>query len=134
MIPHPLFGPAPAADSLHTLYLRRLRCQAAIGVYASEQGRRQPIEVNLVVQVQPPAEPLADELRQVLDYTLLRRGVLDLIAAAHYRLQETLAEAIAAHCLAQQGVQAVYVSIGKLEAFDDCEAVGCELIRQRAGR
>jgi hypothetical protein len=31
-------------------------------------------------------------------------------------------------------VQAVYVSIGKLEAFDDCEAVGCELIRQRAGR
>lgn len=130
-ISHPLFGAGAGGGDLRTVFLEGLVCEIAIGAYPSERGRRQKVVVNLKVLVANPASPINDDLASVLDYGTLRQGVLDLTADGHIVLQETLCEAIADFCLALPGVLSVHVSTGKLEAFADCAAVGCELIRHR---
>jgi dihydroneopterin aldolase len=132
MFAHPLFSHPPAgAGELRTLYVHDLVCDAAIGVHHAEKGRTQKILVSLAVQVEYPDRPLADELASVLDYGVLHGAIRDLACSRHIHLQETLAEQIAEFCLTLPEVRAVYVRIGKLEAFDDCRAVGCELLRRR---
>ena len=134
MFAHPLFSfpPAEAATAdLRTLYVQDMVCDAHIGVYLAEKGRTQKIVVNLAVQLAYPDRPLADVLANVLDYGVLHGAIRDLAGSRHLHLQETLAEQIADFCLARPEVTAVYVRIGKLEAFGDCRAVGCELLRRR---
>ena len=130
-ISHPLFGAGADDGDLRTVFVEGLVCTMAIGAYPSERGRRQKVVVNLKVLVSNPVRPVNEDLSNVLDYGTLRQGVLDLTADGHIVLQETLCEAIAEFCLALPGVQSVHVSTGKLEAFADCTAVGCELIRHR---
>lgn len=145
MFAHPLFTALDNASSnsdrdrnsdnsteQRTLYLDRLRCDMQIGAYASEKGRRQPVEVRVAVRVSRPAQPIADRLDQVLDYNCLRDIVLALVNGPHVHLQETLCDLIAEHCLALPGVQACYVAVAKTQAFGDCDAVGCEVLRRRA--
>lgn len=129
MFAHPLFS--PDAPELRTLFVQGLRCRARIGVYPSELDRHQTIAVNVAVRVDNPAQPLDDRIDRVLDYGLLRQAVLDLVASRHFGLQETLCDAIAQQCLALPGVQAAYVAVAKLEAFADCQAVGCERLLVR---
>lgn len=128
---HPLFGAGADGGDVRTLFLKDLVCSVAIGAHPWEQGRRQKVVVNLTVLVANPPRPVDDQLGNVLDYGVLRQTVLDLASGEHIVLQETFCEAIADHCLALPGVQAVHVSTGKLEAFADCAVVGCELIRHR---
>lgn len=134
MFAHPLFSlpPAPAgATDLRTLYVQEMVCDARIGAYLAEKGRTQKIVVDLAVQLADADRPLGDTLANVLDYSVLHAAVRDLAGDGHVHLQETLAERIADFCLARPEVTAVYVRIGKLEAFGDCRAVGCELLRRR---
>lgn len=132
MFAHPLFSNAAAGVAdLRTLYVHDMVCDATIGAHHAEKGRTQKILVSLAVQVAYPDRPLADELADVLDYGVLHAAIRDLACGRHIELQETLAERIAAFCLALREVQAVYVRIGKLEAFGDCRAVGCELLRRK---
>lgn len=136
MTPHPLFtlSTHAACEDVRTLFIRDMVCEAAIGVHAHEQGRRQKIVVDLAAQVANPARPLDDDFSKVLDYGFLRHAVLEATRGEHVRLTETVCETIAELCLAAPTVLAVYVRVGKLEAFDDCQAIGCELLRQRARR
>lgn len=119
------------SEDVRTIYVKRLICDASIGVYASEHHRTQQIVISLAVRISNPERSVGDCLSNVLDYSRLRSATLDIVATGHVNLQETLCEAIADFCLSQQHVQSVYVVIGKLEAFDDCESVGCELLRHR---
>jgi 7,8-dihydroneopterin aldolase/epimerase/oxygenase len=134
MFAHPLFGTrgmAPGADR-RTLYIQNLRRDASIGVYDHEQTQRQAIVVDLAVLLDDPALPVDDRLDRVLDYSRLRQAVVELIDSRHFGLQETLCEALADLCLTHAGVASAYVRVGKLQAFADCDAIGCELWRTRA--
>lgn len=131
MFAHPLFSLGPTGPEVRTLYLQDLVRLASIGVYPAERQHPQRVRLNLALRVVPPAHPLADELSQVLDYAQLRQTVVQLIDSRHWGLQETLCDALATLALSLPGVQAVYVALGKLDAADDCQAVGCELLRVR---
>ncbi len=122
-----------ANDEVRTVFIEDLVCDAAIGIFASEHGRTQKIVVNIVLRVANPARPLADDIARVLDYRSIRNAVHDLAGTQHSRLVETLCDAIADFCLTLPGAQAAYVRVGKLEAFDDCRAAGCEVVRRRKG-
>lgn len=114
-----------------SVYIDRLQCDARIGVYESELGRTQKIELSVWLEVDATLGDANDDLCRVVDYGALRTAVLGIIAERHFGLQETLCEAISRHCLALPEVLAVRVRSGKLEAFEDCAAVGCELQRRR---
>lgn len=131
MFSHPLFALGPVDDEAMTLYLDDLVCDASIGVHAHEQVARQRIAVRVAVRLHTPPGPAHTRLEHVLDYNHLRDAVLRRATTEHVFLQETLCRHIADDCLALPGVQAVYVAVGKLDAFADSRAVGCELVRRR---
>jgi len=132
MAPSMLANGNSTRPDVHSLFIRNLRCEASIGVHHFEKGRTQRIAVDICVQVDAAERSIDDRLENVLDYSVIRQGVLDIVANGHIQLVETLCEQIAAHCFSMPAIRMVHISIGKLDAFDDCAAVGCELTRYRA--
>ncbi|MBB3172766.1 dihydroneopterin aldolase [Endobacter medicaginis] len=123
---------------MRTVFLRDMMLAAQIGVYAHEHGRTQRIRVNLWLEVDDPEAaagrlaPGPDHLERVLDYEAVVVMVRDIVARGHVRLVETLAERVAAGCLADPRVSKVRVRIEKLDVFPELESVGIEIIRHAA--
>ncbi len=128
---HP-FRIADAARAIRHVFIRDLTLDAPIGVYRREQGRKQPIRINLDLTVQEDA-PSGDELADVVDYADVANGVRGIVGAGHVKLVETLAERIAAFCLRDRRVRAVRVRVEKLSAMPDAASVGVEIERVSDG-
>jgi dihydroneopterin aldolase len=117
-------------ECVRTIFIKDCIVDAQIGVYHSEKGRTQELSVSIVVQIAEPQGSIEDDIANVLDYGNIRDGIYELACAKHINLQETLCEALADYCLSFEAVQVVYVRLAKLEAFGDCNGVGCELIKR----
>lgn len=116
-------------DDVRALIIRNLVVPANIGVYPEEQGRTQSLQFDLRVELQPPFQR-HDRLDEVLNYDLLRQGILTIVGAGHINLLETLAERIVAMCFEYPQVRGLRLQIEKLDAHRDC-IVGYETRRRR---
>ncbi len=119
----------PASDIV-TLFISDLVASARIGIYPAELLRPQKIRLDIVVCVENCTYPYT--ALNVLDYNGLRDGVHAIIAAGHIDYQETLCERVIAMCLSFPSVAMARVRVAKLEAFPDCQAVGCQMERSRS--
>lgn len=129
---------ADAGLALRHVFLRDLLLDAAIGVYASEHGRRQRIRINVDLAVEDDgARPLSrapvgrDALPRVVDYAAVAARVRAIVSAGHVRLVETLAERIAENCLEDPRVAVARVRVEKLDIIPDAASVGVEVERRR---
>lgn len=113
------------------LVIRNLRLDMGIGAYAHEHGITQPVLVNLVADVEPPADWQADSYENVVCYDTLTKQIRALAVAGHINLVETFAERIAAAALATKGILRVSVRVEKTAVIPDAEAVGIEIFRAR---
>ena len=129
MLIHPLMWNREEDRDVRALFLRDLTVAARIGAYHPERDRTQKLRINLCVYLKPPFTT-RDRLEEVLNYDVLRQGILDLLAAGHINLLETLGERIVQMCFSHAEVQGVHVQIAKLEAHEDC-TVGYETRRRR---
>jgi dihydroneopterin aldolase len=120
---------ADADQAIRHVFIRNLRLDAHIGAYRHEEGRAQPILVNIDLTVSEDAAPIGDRLEAVVDYAHVARGVREIVDQGHVKLVETLAEAIATFALADPRVRAVRVRIEKLKALRDADSVGVEIER-----
>lgn len=86
---------------------------ADIGVYAHERGRPQPLSVDVVVELVPPA---ADDLSASLDYQQI---VEDAHALGRERTEliETFARKLAERCLTHPAARAAEVRVAKSGAL-----------------
>ena len=126
-------APEGAAEHLTRVFVRDLVLDGQIGVYDSEQGRRQRIRFNVDLRVRLPAAAMrADQLGQVLSYEDIVNGIKALLAEGHVGLVETLAERIADQVLADPRVALARISVEKLDVFPGA-AVGVEIERQAPG-
>ncbi len=115
---------------MFTVFVRGLRLEAEIGVWAHEKGRRQPIVIDIEMDLEP-GHPVSHRLADLVRYDLAAEAATRLVAAGHIDTVETLAERIAAHCLADPRVAKVRVRIEKPEAIPAADGVGVALRRQR---
>ena len=125
----------PAALHGRTLrvFVRDLILPCRIGVYSHEQHAEQRVRINLELTcVEHPA--INDEHHNVVCYAEVVEGIRKLIAEGHINLVETLAERIAADCLADHRVVAAKVRVEKLDVMPDASAVGVEIERHRINR
>ena len=76
----------------------------------------------------------SDRLADVLDYGKVVDGISRLVQSEHVNLIETLAERIAASCLADRRVESVRVRIEKPDILPSCKSVGIEIERHQQGR
>lgn len=102
------------------LFVRDLVREASIGVYAHERQNRQRVRIALDLDVM--------EAVDAVPFLALVDAVLE---AGHIVLVETMAERIAACCLAQPVVEVVRVRVEKLDVVSEAAGVGIEIVRGR---
>ena len=100
-----------------------------IGVYTNERGVTQRVRFSVDVGLTPPPSAIEDNIDRTFDYDLIIKGIKGLIARGHISLVETLAEDVAALCLAHPRTAAVTVRIEKLDK--EPGSVGVEIYRVR---
>ena len=112
------------------VFIRNMEAHAHIGVHGHEQGKSQPIRINVTLEVED-ARDFADRLESVVDYEALAGRIHALLGTGHFNLAETLAERIADICFTDVRVSAARVSVEKLRVLPGAESAGVEIERTR---
>ncbi len=115
---------------MFTVFVRGLRLEAEIGIWDQEKGRRQPIVIDIEMDL-ATGHPVSHRLADLVRYDLAAEAATRLVAAGHIDTVETLAERIADHCLGDPRVEKVRVRIDKPEAVPAADGVGVLLHRER---
>lgn len=116
--------PEPVRDRI---FVRDYVLPIHIGVYAEEQGITQKVGFTVEAEVGMPGAARHDQIIEVPSYDDILKGIRAIVAEGHINLVETLAERIAAHCLADPRIVRVRVRVEKLERGP--AAVGVEIVR-----
>ena len=114
-----------------TVFIRDLELLARIGIHGHEQGKPQPVRINVWLTCN--TELRVDRLDNAVDYEAVAENIRGIVAAGHINLAETLAERIAASCLQDKRVDKARVSVEKLQALPGTDAAGVEIERDREG-
>ena len=116
------------------IFLRNHEVPVHIGAHDFEKTQAQRVIFNVELFV-PYAlsTPQTDQLSEVVDYDFVRELIAKRIGQGHVELQETLCDDLASQMLAHPRVQAVRLSSCKPDVYPDCEAVGVEVFRMKAG-
>jgi dihydroneopterin aldolase len=94
--------------------LTGIRVDAAHGVYPEEKLQPQPFVIDIDASLRP--RPDSDELATTVDYSVLAAAVAEAATAGQVDLIETLAERVAATCLADARIETVEVTVHKPQA------------------
>ena len=121
---------ADAARGIRHIFIRNLEVLAQIGIYGHEQGKLQPVRINVDLAVEDVIA-VEDKLEKVVDYATIEQAIRALIAAGHINLAETLAERIADASFADPRVKSARVRVEKLHALPGAESAGVEIERNR---
>ncbi len=121
---------ADAARAIRHVFVRNLQILGHIGVHGHEQGKLQPIRINVDLAVEDLAQR-EDKLHTVVDYEAITQKIRAIVAAGHINLAETLAERIATACFEDGRVRKVRVRVEKLHAVPGAESAGVEIERLR---
>lgn len=110
--------------------VEELLVEAYVGLHAPERDQLQPIAIDITCTLTEP-HISGDDLSLTFDYVPVVEQVRKLAIGQKRRLIETLAEEIAALCLADSRVRSVVVSVRKPHKFSDVRAVGVTRTFQR---
>jgi len=120
---------ADAKRAIRHVFIRNLMVPCSIGIHYHERDAEQRVRINLDLAVSEAGRPIDDDIRNVICYEHLAKGVERICGRGHVNLVETLAENIAAMCLEDRRVQSVRVRVEKLDILADAESVGVEIER-----
>ena len=123
-------APAAACRSAR-VFVRGLTLSAEIGVHAHEEGRSQPLIVDVELEIEPPAAGWTS-IAQTVNYERVGEHARAIAAAGHIGLVETFAWRLAGACLAEPRVVRARVRVEKPMALaPEAEAAGVEIIVER---
>ena len=121
---------ADAARGIRHVFIRNLEVLAHIGVYGHEQGKLQPVRINVDLAVEDVIS-VEDKLEKVVDYASIEQRIRAIISKGHINLAETLAERIAETSFDDPRVKSARVRVEKLHALPGAESAGVEIERER---
>lgn len=113
-----------------TVFVRRLRLDAEIGVHAHEHGRTQMLTVD--IDVETPGAASAQRLGDTLDYNRLVEAAQAVARGGHVQLVEDFAARLLDACLSLPEVRRARVRVEKPGALASAAAAGVELSGDRA--
>jgi len=111
------------------VFIRDMVIDCSIGIYTHEKEHEQRVRINLDFAVGEGDHLINDDIRNVISYEDMAKGVEAIIAAGHINLVETLAENIAEMCLQDKRVFSARVRVEKLDIIASAESVGVEIER-----
>ena len=103
-------------DGLDRVAVLGIEARGFHGVFDMERREGQTFVVDVVLGVDTRQAAATDDLADTTDYGAVAASVVALVEGEPVDLIETLAEQIAAACLAFGGVRAVEVTVHKPEA------------------
>ena len=108
-----------------------LRANCIIGVDESERLEPQPVEIDIVLDVDLAAAGASDDLVHSIDYRSLAEAVVGAVESSSYLLIEALATRIADICLTESKVEAVEVTLRKPGALRIADSAAVTIRRTR---
>lgn len=118
------------AMSFDTVYLKNYTVIAKHGYYKEEHAKAQRFLVSVVVSCDTKNAGVTDDLRETLNYEVIRKIVHDILMKSPHNLVESLAEEIATSILLHPKVSSVEVDIAKPDVWSDCTP-GVTIIRNK---
>ncbi len=116
--------------SLDTIYLKNYTVVAKHGYYKEEHTKAQRFLVSVIVWVDVQSAGKSDNLKETLNYELLRTIVHDVLMKSPHNLVESLAEEIAERILHHPKITSVQVDIAKPDVWSDCTP-GVSIVRNK---
>ena len=114
-----------------TVFVRGLAVSAQIGVYAHEEGRSQPLVVDVEMDIATPAAGWRS-IGETVNYERVGEHARAIAASGHIGLVETFAWRLAVACLAESLVTRVRVRVEKPMALaPQAEAAGVDITVER---
>ena len=120
---------ADGANKIRHVFIRDLIIDCSIGIYTHEKEHKQRVRINLDLAVGEDEVSINDDIRNVISYEDIVKGIEAIIGLGHINLVETLAENIAAMCLEDKRAFSARVSVEKLDIIARAESVGVEIER-----
>ena len=122
--------PAPAAPD--TIFIRELRHQTLVGVYAWEREVTQAVEIDIDFDL--PGRHAADshDLGDTIDYSKVVARVRTILDQHDAQLLESLAELIATTVLEEFRMPRLRLSLAKLNLLPGVKKLGITIERRRA--
>lgn len=115
---------------LTRIFIQNLRLYCSIGAYPHEWDIKQKVRFNCEVWV--PETKTHDQLGLApLNYDFIVTSISHVAKQQHYHLQEYLLEQCASSLFTHPHILALRISSAKLDAYDNVEAAGVEIFRQK---
>ena len=108
------------------LSIRKLSLPVSIGFHEIEKLRPQRVLIDIEVRLVPLTHDIPDDVRATVDYDLIHKKILALVADRHFNLQETLCHEILQFCASLDGVAGARVWVRKPDIYANCESAGYE--------
>ncbi len=110
------------------IYIENLKCYAKIGLFDWERKTKQPLVINITLDIKK-IHNISDNIKDTVDYKSLAYKINELIQNSEFQLIESLGIEIANLCLKEQKVINVDVKIDKPGALKLSENVGVIISR-----
>ena len=108
-----------------------LRAHCIIGVDENERLAPQPVEIDIVLDVDLAAAGASDDLADAVDYRSLTEAVVGAVESSSFLLIEALAARIADICLTESKVEGVEVTLRKPGALPNAAYASVIIERKR---
>ena len=128
-LPHARASATHAGPPLDRISVRDYTRQVEIGAFRTERGVTQRVRFNVVLEVSHHTAAQDDDVDKVISYDTITEAIERELAAERINLLETLAERVAAGCLADRRAVRVFVRIEKLDRIPG--TLGVEIVRTR---
>jgi len=113
------------------IFIRDLLVRCILGVEEGERREKQDVVVQVELWVDLRKAGRTDALADSIDYSVLKRQILQATESTQYRLIEALARRIADECLKDQRIECVKVAVEKPGVLRFARTVGVEILRRR---
>lgn len=120
-----------ASSAPDRIFIRDLLIHCTIGVEELERREKQDILVHITLDVDLRKAGRTDKLTDSVDYSVLKKRVMEVAERSRFYLIEALAQRIAEECLTYERVDCVRVAVEKPGALRFARTVGVEIVRRR---
>jgi len=106
------------SEKMHRIEIRDIRAKVHIGVTEKERKRRQRIFVSLAIVPKTGYDKIEDKIDRTVNYSGVRRDVLELLKKSSYGLIETAARQIEERIAGRYSVEKLSVTVKKFPYRD----------------
>ena len=111
------------------VFVKGLKVEAVIGVYAWERAITQPLLIDIALETDISAAAVSDDVKDALNYKAVCDDVSEWCQAIKAQLLEHLAGQIADKLLVKYNCHKLTLSIAKPTAIKPADAVGVQITR-----